>query len=122
MLPDEVSEMAEVERKILRQFAVALKRDVIPIDALPYLLCLTDDDCEQIQHKQDRDGPRAAVPVLLDKLKKRLCQGAFKEFLTALGETGCSHLKTSLENALRGKLLQVFWDLIRTVSSHFFWS
>ena len=121
MLSNEVSERAEVERRILRAFAVDLKRDVIPIDVLPYLLCLTEDDCEQIQHKQDHDGPRAAVPVLLDKLKKRVWQGAFKEFLTALGETGCSHLKTLLENALRGKLLQIFWNLIRTVSSHFFW-
>ncbi len=110
MLPNEVRKRAEVERRILRQFAVDLKRDVIPTDVLPYLVCLTDDDCEQIQHKQDREGARAAVPVLLDRLKKRLChcEGAFKEFLTALGETGCSHLKTSLENALRGKLLQIF--------------
>ena len=97
--------MSEVERKILRQFAVDLKRDVIPSDVLCHLLCLSEDDCEQIQREEDRKGPRAAVSMLLDRLKKRLHQGAFKQFSTALGETGSSHLKELLENALRGKYL-----------------
>jgi hypothetical protein len=43
--------------------------------------------------------------MLLDRLKKRLHQGAFKQFSTALGETGSPHLKELLENALRGKYL-----------------
>lgn len=90
------------KRQIIDKFAADLKSDVIPIDILPYLLCLTDDDCEQIEHKQDREGPRAAVPTLLSKLKRRT--GAFEQFLEGLGRTGCCHLKTSLEKALSGKL------------------
>ena len=100
--------MSEVERGILRQFAVELKRDVIPSEVLPYLLCLTEDDCEQIQREEDRKGPRAAVATLLDRVKKRLKQGAFKEFSSALGKTGCSHLQESLENALGKYLLHMF--------------
>jgi hypothetical protein len=99
--------MLDSERLIIKQFAVDLKSDVIPSDVLPYLLCLTDDDCEQIQFKQDREGPRAAVPTLLDRLKKR--PGAFEQFLNALEETGCRHLKTSLENAVKGELFYIYY-------------
>ena len=92
--------MSEVERRILRKLEVDLKRDVIPSEVLPHLLCLTDDDIEQIRCEEDRKGPRAAVTTLLDRLKKRLKQGSFKEFSTALGKSGCPHLQESLENAL----------------------
>ena len=95
----------DIERKLLRRFAVQLKSDVIPVEVLPYLYCLTEDDYEQVQFKQDREGPRAAVLILLDRLKKRVEQGAFSEFLTALDNTGCRHLKTTLETAFQGGYL-----------------
>ena len=94
--------MLENERQIITKFAADLKSDVIPIDILPYLLCLTEDDCEQIENTQVQKGPRAAVPILLSKLKRR--PGAFEQFLAGLSQTGCPHLRKSLETALAGKL------------------
>lgn len=92
--------MLDNERLIIRQFDAVLRDHVFPNEVLPYLLCLTDDDCDQIKAKQRMEGPREAVSILLDRLKRR--EGSFRQFLTALEKTGCGHIKTKLENALRG--------------------
>ena len=86
--------MLKNEREIIDKFTVDLISDVIPIEILPHLICLTEDDREQIERKQDREGSRAAVTTLLSRLKKR--EGAFKQFLEGLGQTGCRHLQKTL--------------------------
>lgn len=94
--------MLATERSIVDQFSSELKDDVIPYDTLPHLPCLTEDDREQIQCKQDREGPRAAVPLLLGLLKRR--PNGFEQLLIALECTGCKHLKKKLlDEASPGK-------------------
>ncbi|XP_046850121.1 uncharacterized protein LOC124443679 isoform X2 [Xenia sp. Carnegie-2017] len=91
--------MLRSERNVIDKFAVDLKSDVLPIDLLPFLTCLTEDDREQIQCKQDREGPRSAVTILLDRLKKR--EKGFEQFLSALEDNGCKHLQKMLSQALQ---------------------
>lgn len=94
--------MLRSERNVIDKFAVDLKSDVLPIDLLPFLTCLTEDDREQIQFRQDREGPRSAVTILLDRLKKR--EKGFDQFLSALEENGCKHLQKKLSQALQSEL------------------
>lgn len=90
--------MLKTQKEIIDRFMSDLKCDVIPNDMLPYLLCLTEDDRESIQWKQNQEGPRAAVLVLLQRLKRR--PDSFEQFLTALKHTGCKHLKELLQTAV----------------------
>lgn len=93
--------MLATEKSIIDRFASELKDDVMPYDTLPHLPCLTEDDREQIRYKQEREGPRAAVPILLGQLKRR--PNGFEQLLTALECTGCKHLKKSLHDATKGE-------------------
>ena len=93
--------MEREERDLINQYKVDLVDDVIPVDMLPYLSCLTSYDKERIKCEETNNGPRRAAQELLDRLVRR--RNGFQEFIRALRETGCEHLANSLLQQEEGK-------------------
>ncbi|KAL9989311.1 hypothetical protein ACROYT_G003847 [Oculina patagonica] len=77
-------------RDLIIQYSPELVNDVIPVDMLPYLSCLTSSDKERIKCEEANHGPRRAAQELLCRIVRR--PNSFQEFIRALRETGCGHL------------------------------
>ncbi|XP_020627284.1 mitochondrial antiviral-signaling protein-like isoform X1 [Orbicella faveolata] len=78
------------QRELIRRYISSLVDDVIPVDMLPYLSCLTSNDKEEIRCEETNHGPMRATQKLVERLIRR--PNAFQEFIRALRETGCEHL------------------------------
>ncbi|XP_068750718.1 uncharacterized protein [Montipora capricornis] len=83
------------EKRILDEKLKLFMKDVIPVELLPYLSCLTRFDKEEIEASQNNHGPTRACYVLVDRLKKR-SQG-FKQFVQALRQSGFQHVALLLD-------------------------
>lgn len=86
--------MDREERDLISENITQLVEDVIPIDMLPYLPCLTKSDKEKIKCEETNHGSMRAAQELIDRLVRR--RNSFREFITALCETGCRHLAEQL--------------------------
>lgn len=78
------------EKRLLDKKLKDFMMDVVPVDLLPYLPCLTRFDKEEIEASQRNHGPTRACCVLVDRLKKR--QRGFQQFLQALSQNGSHHV------------------------------
>lgn len=78
------------EKRLLDKKLKDFMMDVVPVDLLPYLPCLTRFDKEEIEASQRNHGPTRACCVLVDRLKKR--QRGFQQFLQALSHNGSHHV------------------------------
>jgi len=97
--------MEREQRRLIYQHFSALVDDVIPVDMLPYLSCLTSNDKEEIKCEETNHGPMRATQKLVERLTRR--PNAFQEFIRALRETGCEHLAELLYPQEEGKLIPV---------------
>lgn len=86
--------MDREERDLISENITQLVEDVIPIDMLPYLPCLTKSDKEKIKCEETNHGSMRAAQELIDRLVRR--RNSFRELITALCETGCRHLAVQL--------------------------
>jgi len=92
----------EMEQRVLiKRYLSSLVDDVIPVDMLPYLSCLTSNDKEEIRCEETNHGPMRATQKLVERLIRR--PNAFQEFIRALRETGCQHLAELLYPQEEGK-------------------
>lgn len=87
--------MNREQRNLIERFGPQIIEDVIPVDMLPYLLCLTHSDKEVIAHEETRFGPMRAAQELLSRLRRR--PDGFEQFIQALIATGCAHLAHLLD-------------------------
>ena len=78
------------EKRLLDKKLKDFMMDVVPVDLLPYLPCLTRFDKEEIEASQRNHGPTRACCVLVDRLKKR--QRGFQQFIQALSQNGSHHV------------------------------
>lgn len=90
-----------MERDLINRYFIELVNDVIPVDMLPYLSCLTPVDKERIKCEETNQGPIRAAQELLDRLVRR--PNAFQDLIRALRETGCGHLAELLYSQEEGK-------------------
>ena len=95
--------MNREQRNLIERFGPQIIEDVIPVDMLPYLLCLTHGDKEVIAHEETRFGPMRAAQELLSRLRRR--PDGFEQFLQALNATGCAHLADLLDPREQGNCL-----------------
>ena len=96
-------DMNREQRNLIDQFCPQIIQDVIPVDMLPYLLCLTHSDKEAIAHEETRFGPMRAAQELLSRLRRR--PDGFEQFIQALTATGCAHLADLLDPREQGNCL-----------------
>lgn len=82
--------MDREDRSLIDQFFPQLAQDIIPVDMLPYLPCLTQTDKEGIKSEEVNRGPYRATILLLDRIQRRT--NGFQELVDALRWTGCAHL------------------------------
>lgn len=82
--------MERQHRQLISRYLPDLVDDVIPVDMLPYLSCLTSNDREEIKCEETNHGPMRATQKLVERLVRR--PNAFHEFIRALRVTGCEHL------------------------------
>ena len=82
--------MDREDRSLIDQFFPQLAQDIIPVDMLPYLPCLTQTDKEGIKSEEVNRGPYRATILLLDRIQRRT--NGFQELVDALRWTGCGHL------------------------------
>lgn len=94
-------EMERQQRELIHRNLPDLVADVIPVDMLPYLSCLTSNDKEEIRCEEMNYGPMKATQKLVERLVRR--PNAFHEFIRALTETGCEHLAELLYPQEEGK-------------------
>ncbi|CAH3037473.1 unnamed protein product [Pocillopora meandrina] len=87
-------EMDREERDLISENITQLVEDVIPVDMLPYLPCLTKSDKEKIKCEETNHGSMRAAQELIDRLVRR--RNSFRQFIEALCETGCRHLAEQL--------------------------
>lgn len=87
-------EMDRGERDLISENITQLVEDVIPVDMLPYLPCLTKSDKEKIKCEETNHGSMRAAQELIDRLVRR--RNSFRQFIEALCETGCRHLAEQL--------------------------
>lgn len=93
--------MEMVERDLINRYFMELVNNVIPVDMLPYLSCLTPADKERIKCEERNYGPIQAAQELLDRLVRR--RDAFQDLIRALRHTGCGHLVELLYSQEEGK-------------------
>ena len=93
--------MDSQQRALIYRYLSDLVDDVIPVDMLPYLSCLTSNDREEIKCEETNHGPMRATQKLVERLVRR--PNAFQEFIGALRETGCQHLAELLYPQEEGK-------------------
>lgn len=93
--------MDRQQRALIYRYFSELVDDVIPVDMLPYLSCLTSRDKDAIKCEETNHGPMRATQILVDRLVRR--PNAFQEFIRALRETGCGHLAELLYPQEEGK-------------------
>lgn len=89
------------EKELINRYFPELVDDVIPVDMLPYLSCLTSNDKERIKCDETNHGPIRATQELLFRLVRR--RNGFQEFIRALRATGCGHLADLLLPQDEGK-------------------
>ena len=94
-------DMEREQKELIKQYLPELVDDVIPVDMLPYLSCLTSNDKEKIKCEETNHGPIRATQELVVRLVRR--PNAFQEFIRALRETGCGHLAELLYPQEEGK-------------------
>ena len=82
--------MDREERNLIDQYSPQLVEDIIPVDMLPYLGCLTQPDREIIRSEERNQGPMRAAIELLSRIQRR--SAGFRELVHALRVTGCGHL------------------------------
>ncbi|CAH3018863.1 unnamed protein product [Porites evermanni] len=82
--------MDREDRSLIDQYFPQLAQDIIPVDMLPYLPCLTQTDKEGIKSEEVNRGPYRATILLLDRIQRRT--NGFQELVDALRWTGCGHL------------------------------
>ncbi|XP_068726649.1 uncharacterized protein [Montipora capricornis] len=82
------------ERYLIDQYFPQITQDVIPVDMLPYLNCLTQNDREAIASEEMRQGHMRAAQELLSRLRRRT--DGFEQLIQALNATGCEHLANLL--------------------------
>ena len=82
--------MDREDRSLIDQCFPQLAQDIIPVDMLPYLPCLTQTDKEGIKSEEVNRGPYRATILLLDRIQRRT--NGFQELVDALRWTGCGHL------------------------------
>ena len=75
--------------------------DLAPVDILPYLSFLSNEDQEQIECDETRLGPSRATQTLVDRLKRKEDM-AFDDFVRALRTTGCDHVAMLLDPQYTG--------------------
>lgn len=83
------------EKKILEEKLKDFMKDIIPVELLPYLPCLTRFDRDEIQASQNNHGSVRASFVLVDRLKRR--RDGFQQFVQALRECGSQHIALMLD-------------------------
>ena len=93
--------MEREQKELIKRHLSDLVDDVIPVDMLPYLSCLTSNDKEEIICEEANRGPMRATQKLVERLVRR--PNAFQEFIRALRETGCEHLAELLYPQEEGK-------------------
>ena len=93
--------MEREQKELIYRHLSDLVDDVIPVDMLPYLPCLTSNDKEVIKCEETNHGPMRATQILVGRLVRR--PNAFQEFIRALRETGCEHLAELLYPQEEGK-------------------
>lgn len=93
--------MERDQKELINQNFPRLVEDIIPVDMLPYLPCLTSNDKEKIQCEQRNNGYTLATQELLLRLFRR--RDAFQEFIRALSATGCGHIAELLYPREEGK-------------------
>ncbi|XP_068695212.1 uncharacterized protein [Montipora foliosa] len=86
--------MNREERYLIDQYFPQITQDVIPVDMLPYLNCLTQNDREAIASEEMRQGHMRAAQELLSRLRRRT--DGFEQLIQALNATGCEHLANLL--------------------------
>lgn len=102
--------MEREEKDLIRRYSHKLVDDVIPVDMLPYLPCLTQSDKEKIRCEETNNGAMRATQELMDRLFRR--RNAFREFITALWETGCGHLAEEIcPQEENGKLKSIIREI-----------
>ena len=89
-------EMDREEIQLIDKFFSDLVNDVIPVDMLPYLPCLTQNDKEKIRCEEANHGPMRATQELLNLLVRR--RNAFHELVQALRRTRLEHLADLLHS------------------------
>lgn len=82
--------MDREDKSLIDQCLPQLVQDIIPVDMLPYLPCLTQTDKEGIKSEEVNKGPYRAAIFLLDRIRRRT--NGFQELVDALRWTGCGHL------------------------------
>ena len=87
--------MRPYEKQILDQRLKDFQYEVIPIELLPFLPCLIQEDKEVIEAEQTNRGPIKATAVLVDRLKRR--QKGFQDFVKALRKCGSEHTALLLD-------------------------
>ena len=87
--------MRAYEKKILDKRLPDFLEEVVPVDLLPYLPCLTKPDKENIEALQNTKGPTRATALLVDRLKRR--DKAFAQFVLALRRCGSGHTALLLD-------------------------
>jgi len=93
--------MNRAERELIDHYSPQIVQDVIPVDMLPYLPCLTQSDKERITCEETQNGPIRATLELLSRIRRRT--GGFREFLNALRASGCGHLADLFYPTQQGK-------------------
>ena len=75
--------------------------DLIPVEILPFLSYLTEEDKQQIKCDETNYGPSRATQTLVNRLVKK-DDMAFDEFVRALRKTGCDHVAMLLDPQYTG--------------------
>ena len=83
------------EKQLLDERLKDFMFEIIPLDLLPFLPCLRQQDREEIEAKQCNHGPIKATFVLVDRLKRK--DRGFQEFVQALRECGSEHIALKLD-------------------------
>lgn len=87
--------MKPYEKELLDKRLKDFMTEIIPVELLPHLPCLTSFDKEEIQAVQLNHGPVRASMVLIDRLKRR--QDGFQQFIQALSKCGGQHVALMLD-------------------------
>ena len=87
--------MKPQEKEILEKRLKDFMGDIIPIELLPFLPCLRQQDREAVEAKQSNYGPSKATVVLIDRLKRK--DRGFLEFVEALRVCGGEHIALMLD-------------------------
>lgn len=83
------------EKQLIDKRLKDFNEEVVPVDLIPYLPCLVQQDKEEIAAMQTNHGPTRATLTLVDRLKRR--DKGFANFVQALRKCGGSHTALLLD-------------------------